>query len=295
MKSILMDYAYQKAGGVENFIPSKYQTALFGPLNEADKRVFPSLMSLMRQEGLITPTEFRNHQKLLDVQLNIERTMSPGGKLVSEELLPSSAMSTLEELYMTQIMARIAGKVSPGGPGSMSFAARLIKRGEKVFKQMPTQKQMAMLREAAKDPKLMEQLLRTDLSMQEKRNLGQKLLSLIFSPGVTSTSFQRYINTPTPEERVEEEKEERIRRQQTSRALKDFQAIPYYGPTMDRLPRSQPPAPPVRGMPGMSGGQPPTGGAPPTSQSRMMLQQLFPNDAITGAAAAQGGAPPMPG
>lgn len=299
MKSILMDYAYRKAGGSENFIPSKYQTALFGPLNESDQRVFPSLMSLMRQEGLITPAEFKNHQKLLDVQLNIERTMSPGGKLVSEELLPSSAMSTLEELFMTQTMARIAGAASPGGPGSLSFAARLMRRGEKVFKQMPTQKQMAMLREAAKDPELMEQLLRKDLTMQEKRNLGQKLLSLIFSPGVTSTSFQRYINTPTPEERAEEEKEERIRRQQTRSALKDFQALPYYGPpSMDRLPRSQPPAPPVRGMPGMSGGQPPAGGgggAPPTSQSRMMLQQLFPNDPITGAAAMQGGAPPMPG
>ena len=40
---------------------------------------------------------------------------------------------------------------------------------------------------------------------------------------------------------------------------------------------------------------PAKGGTPPTTQSRTMLQQLFPNDAITGAAAMQGGAPPMPG
>jgi uncharacterized protein YutE (UPF0331/DUF86 family) len=301
LKSILLDYAYQKAGGAENFKPSKYERALFGPLGESDRRVFPSLMSLMRQEGIITPEEFRNHKRMLDAQLNIERTMAPGGKLVSEEMMPSAAMSTLEELYMTQIMARIAGAANPGGPGSLSFAQRLIRRGERLFKQMPTQKQMAMLREAAKDPVLMEQLLRKDLTMQEKRSLARRLVALVLSPGITSTSLQRYITAPSEEELAREQQEERARKAASrSSAVQDLQALPS-NQTTDRLPRSRPPAPTTRGVPGLTppaGGAPPAGGgggAPPTSQSRMMLQQLFPNDAIMGAAAVQAGMPPMPG
>lgn len=301
LKAILLDYAYQKAGGAENFKPSKYEKALFGPLGESDRRVFPSLMSLMRQEGIITPEEFRNHKRLLDAQLNIERTMAPGGKLVPEEMMPSGAMSTLEELYITQITARIAGQVNPGGPGSLSFAQRLIRRGERLFKQMPTQKQMAMLREAAKDPVLMEQLLRKDLTMQEKRSLARRLLSLILSPGIIANSLQRYITAPSEEELARERQEEQARKAANrSTASQDFQALPSNQPT-DRLPRSRPPAPTTRGVPGLTppaGGAPPAGGgggAPPTSQSRMMLQQLFPNDAIMGAAAVQAGMPPMSG
>jgi len=200
-------------------------------------------------------------------------------------------MSTLEELYMTQIMARIAGAASPGGPGSLSFAQRLIRRGERLFKQMPTQKQMAMLREAAKDPELMEQLLRKDLTMQEKRSLARRLVSLIFSPSTTTNAIQRYITAPTPEELAQQQEAERIRTLPgVGTAIKDFEALPYYNPSGDRLQRFRPPAPTTRGVPGLTppaSGAPPAGGgggAPPTSQSRMMLQQLFPNDAILGAA-----------
>ena len=305
LKSMLLDYAFHQAGGsqvtalpdgttVSSFDPQKYRTALFEPLRESDRRVFPSLMSLMRQEGLITPAEFENYKKIITASLNIEKTLKRGVVSGAEEL-PTAEMNTLEELALTQLSARLASMVSPGGPGSLSFAQRMIRRSEQIFKRMPSQQQTALLREAAKDPALMEQLLRRDLSMQEKRNLARRLVSLLFSPTTAPIAVQRYIQTPTEEQlRQEQEEALRIRRERAQRRREQ-------GSARDQLQemdvrrilernRPMPPAPTTRGVPGMPrpGSAPPAGGAPPTtgapSQSRLMMQQLFPNDAILGAA-----------
>jgi len=155
---------------------------------------------------------------------------------------------------------------------------------------MPHQKQMELLREAAKDPELTVQLLRKDLTPYEKRNLVMKLMGILFSPSIAPSAFQRYVQQPTPEE-IEEDRryrEERLKPKPSSAAqdLQNMQQV-----YEQQLPRPQPPAPATRGMPGRAppaGGAPPAGaggGAPPTSQSRQMLQQLFPNDAVLGAAA----------
>lgn len=312
-KSMLLDYAFHQAGGsqvtalpdgttVSSFDPQKYRTALFEPLRESDRRVFPSLMSLMRQEGLVTAAEAENYKKIIASSLNIEK-MLKRGVVASADELPTSEMNTLEELAITQLSARLASMVSPGGPGSLSFASRVIKRAERIFKQMPSQQQVIMLREAAKDPVLMEQLLRHDLSTQEKRGLARRLASLLFSPTTAPTSVQRYVQTPTAEEFAREQEEDaQIRRERAQRRREQSNARDQLQ-EMDvrrilERNRPKPPAPTTRGMPGLpsgQGGPPPTSGGPASSQSRLMLQQLFPNDPITGAAAMQAGIPPMPG
>ncbi len=295
-KSLLLQYAENRAGGADNFDFVKYRDALFKPVREGSS---VTVMGLMRSEGLISPLEEKNLQALLTPMANIQRSLE-GNRLLDESILPTGAMSTIEELALTQLSARVAGMVSPGGPGSLSFAQRFIKRAERLFKNMPYQKQMELLREAAKDPELAAQLLRKDLSPLEKRNLGMKLMGILFSPSVAPTAFQRYVQQPTPEE-IEEDRryrEERLKPKPSS-AAQDLQNMQQVYEL--QAPRPRPPAPVTRGMPGVTppaGGAPPAGGgggAPPTSQSRMMLQQLFPNDAIMGAAAVQAGTPPMPG
>ena len=304
-KSMLLDYAFHQAGGsqvtalpdgttVSSFDPQKYRTALFEPLRESDRRVFPSLMSLMRQEGLVTPAEVENYKKIILASLNVEKTLKPGVISGAEEL-PTAEMNTLEELALSQLTLRVASAISPGGPGALAFAGRSTKISERIFKRMPSRQKIALLQEAAKDPVLMEQLLRRDLSMQEKRNLARRLASLLFSPTTAPIAVQRYIQTPTEEQlRQEQEEDLRIRRERAQRRREQ-------GSARDQLQemdvrrilernRPMPPAPTTRGVPGMPrpGNAPPAGGAPPTtgapSQSRLMMQQLFPNDAILGAA-----------
>ena len=293
-KSLMLQYAENRAGGADNFNYVKYRDALYKPVREGSS---VTVMGLLRSEGLITPQEEKNLQALLTPMANIQRSLD-ANRLLDESILPTGAMSTIEELALTQLAARVAGMVSPGGPGSLSFAQRLIRRSERLFKNMPYQKQMELLREAAKDPELAAQLLRKDLSPYEKRNLGMKIMGVLFSPSIAPTAFQRYVQQPTPEELEEDRRyrEERLKPKPSSAAqeLQNMQQVYEQQP-----PRPRPPAPTTRGMPGLppgGGGPPPAGGgAPPTSQSRMMLQQLFPNDAITGAAAMQAGVPPMPG
>jgi len=148
---------------------------------------------------------------------------------------------------------------------------------------------MAMLLEVSKDAELTAQLLRKDLSNDEKRNLGRIVFGLLFSPTVAPGAVQRYVQSPTEEER-EAERQEALQRRREARGERASQEFQTLEDVYNRMRgRPQPPAPTTRGMPNMPGATPPpAGGPPPTTggptQSRLMLQQLFPNDAIVGAA-----------
>jgi hypothetical protein len=311
LQSILMSYAFAKAKGFDTktlpdgevvslFDPQAYRQALYDPLKGAGQKTFPTLMSLMVQEGLVTAEQAANMKKLLDASLQIEKRLR-SGVVSGAENLPTVNMSAVEELALSQLSARFAGMITPGGPGALPFAANVRRVAQRVFKGMPSQQQMTMLLEVAKDPELTAQLLRKDLSNDEKRNLGRIVLGLLFSPTVAPGAVQRYVQAPTEEER-EAERQELLQRRRDARGGTASEQLQTLDDVYNRLRgRPAPPAPATRGMPGMPSGAPPAGGppagggAPPTTQSRMMLQQLFPFDPITGAAAVQAGMPPMVG
>ena len=135
------------------------------------------------------------------------------------------------------------------------------------------------LQRAAQDPALMAQLLRRNLSEREKFRLAKSLHAYMLASGLNYATYEE-----PPEAKVAA---------QGPRASDQLQNLE---DVYNRLRgRPQPPAPTTRGVPGLppapttppTGGVP--GGAPPTAggptQSRAMLQQLFPNDAVLGAAA----------
>jgi hypothetical protein len=147
-----------------------------------------------------------------------------------------------------------------------------------------------LIQQAAQDPNLMAQLLKRNMSERERFRLARSLHAYLIASGLNYATYE-----PPPEEQ-----QTRATPGAPGSAASDLQSLQGVYDAL-RGNKPQPPAPSTRGMPGMPSGAPPAGGppagggAPPTTQSRMMLQQLFPFDPITGAAAVQAGTPPMMG
>ncbi|NDF55915.1 MAG: hypothetical protein EB145_17295, partial [Proteobacteria bacterium] len=149
-----------------------------------------------------------------------------------------------------------------------------------IFDKMPMMMVRKTIQRAAQDPTLMAQLLRRAPSEREKFQLAKSMHAYMLAAGLNYATYEE-----PPEAKVA------TQGPRASDQLQNIQDI------YNRLRgRPQPPAPTTRGAPGLprQGAAPPTTGAPagggaPTAgaptQSRQMLQQLFPYDAIVGAAA----------
>jgi hypothetical protein len=173
---------------------------------------------------------------------------------------------------MADFVMRSAGsQVGQAAGGTLIAASAGSKAVRNIFDKMPNMMVRKTFQRAVQDPAFMSALLRRNLSERERMAFARSLHSYLLASGLTFA---------TNEDAYRDEGQ--------------MQQILQRNPP----PRQKPPAPTTRGMPGLpsGGGAPPAGGGgPPVTQSRLMLQQLFPNDAITGAAAMQAGMPPMPG
>jgi hypothetical protein len=120
-----------------------------------------------------------------------------------------------------------------------------------------------MIEKASQDPEFMAVLLRQGRTNRERYEIAKKLNSYMISSGVTA--FSSIFDEPPPEPE------------------------PFSQSQSSRMFRQLPPAPSTRGTPGLpqGGGQPAPGpqSQAPATQSRAMLQQLFPFDTISAMAA----------
>jgi hypothetical protein len=146
-----------------------------------------------------------------------------------------------------------------------------------IFDQVPTLELRRMIEKASQNPEFMATLLRQGRTAREKFEIARKLNSYMISSGLNAVS-SIFDEPPPPEPE------------------------PFSQPSQSsRMFKQMPPAPSTRGVPGMpqggqGGGQPPPGpqSQGPSTQSRAMLEQLFPFDTIS-AMAAQQQQPPPPG
>ena len=267
LKSSMYQYAFQKAGGETGFKVSEWEKALFMRPKNAPNQ--PPLYKIMSDAGLLTFGEVKNMRKLIAPMVRIENSMTskqmldpsvmPGG--------PASIASSAEEMAQAWVAARFAGLVSPGGPGSLSFAGRTIGMAKNLFREMPTQKRIDLMIQASQDPALMEALLRRGNTPAEKRDINLGILRRMYPVGIFPTAVERYADTIEP---VVEEPAPPPEPTRVSMAV-------------ERLQRKLPTAPPSRGL--LSGFAPQAQGRPqaqgqPQPQSRDMLRQLFPFDSV---------------
>ena len=275
LKSSIFEWAYTKAGGTGNqFSVKAFDDNLFKPLAPGQ----PSIINLLRTQGLMTSDEVKNMRRILGTMRRIQDAKD--NRVFIENVL--SGANPLENFAVRWLALHGSSAAIPKGPGSLAAASAVSNTAQQLFNQMPRLNALAGLREAAENPKLMAALLRKGRTDQDKLAFLRDVQQQLNAAGILVSTGQRAL---IPALNITEQRQADVERRREEA----------------RRTRTAPPAPTTRGVPGLTpppaGGAPPAGGggAPPTSQSRMMLQQLFPNDAITGAAAMQAGMPPMPG
>jgi hypothetical protein len=275
LKASLFDYAYTKANGYSGkFSPDAYQTALFEPLG----RNQPSLVNIMRSNGLMTLTEMSNVKKLLTPMVRIETAMK--NNIPYEDVIQGADAVT--DLALRVVGARVGttASASVGGGAPIIAAQAGSKAVRQIFDALPNATVRTILENAAKDPQAMALLLEKGRTQQQQLDIANRLINYMGSLGV---SIGKSAVTPAL----------------NYLSASDAPAAPAQGEAARQL-RQLPPAPTTRGVPGFSpkpgaqGKQGAAGGAPGDPNARSMMQSLFPFDSIS-AMASQPQQPPAPG
>ena len=267
LRSAMYQRVFADAGGLDNFSVKKFDDALFKPISPNQ----PSLVNVMRNAGIMSFDEIKNMRRLINPMVRVEEALKSGKSF--DQISPGGVMSPIEDLVLTQIGARLGGMASPGGPGSLSFAAKAIQATKRLFSRMPAQQAMDLLREVAKSPEMTSAMLKRGMSQQEDRALSLGILRRMYSTGAVNSAIYRYLDEE--EEKPPAESEATV--EQVQRAV-----------------RPLPPAPPTRGFPSLSSKPVSSAPAAPATQSRAMLQQLFPNDSVLAMAGQQPQPQPQP-
>lgn len=274
MKSIVYEYLYKSAGGNDKFSPTEYQKLLFDPISRGQ----PSIVNIMRSQGLMSLTELKNLKRILDPMIRIERGIEANVPL--ENFMTGA--SAIEDLALRVIGSRIGATAASSGPGSLIAASAGSKYMRQMFDQMPMLEMRRVIEKATQNPQMMADMLKQGRTQRESLELAKKMRSYLITSGLTALAPE------PPEEPM------------FPSNMPQSTGPMFQGRAAQTL-RQLPPAPASRGVPGlMTPGQPQeqTGGASTAAptQSRAMLQSLFPFDTISALAAQQSQQPaPPPG
>ena len=275
LKHSLYDYAYTKATGPSgNFSPQAFEDAFFKPLGPNQ----PSVINVMRANGIMSLSEMKNLKRLIDPMARIEKSMASGRTL--DELVPGS--DAVEELVQRVIGARIGTAAAPGGPGSLIAASAGSKAVRSIFDKMPSMSTVTIMERAAQDPDFMALLLKKGRTETEKLQIARQLHGYMLNAGLNYATYEEpQLAAATSQSPANP--------RQAARDLSQFNSS--LNNVMQQ--RQQPQAPSTRGVPGLAvtpgaPGQPaPAGNAPASPSARSMMQSLFPFDSVSGLAAQQ--------
>jgi len=258
LKSTMYDYAFEKAGGVDNFSPTKFYSIMFDEITPNG----PSLVNIMRTQGLMTAQEGNNFKRLIYPMQRIEKSMASKQMLSDEgENLQDMAV-TLGLRIMGSGIGRGIQQMTPGGGGGASMVA--ASAGSKYLRdmvqKMPKVFIKQIIQEATQDPELMARLLTQPKTQVERFRMARSLHSYLAAAGLNFATFdEKEPQEPRPT-----------------------------GPGAGQMLRALPPAPPTTGLPNLFGKPPglstppaPKPGGTPAPQSRSEFQSLFPFDSIS--------------
>lgn len=265
LKSTLMDYAFTKAGGIDNFDPKAFRAALFTPLGPNK----PSLVTLMRQQGLMDFGEVRAINEIIRPMLRIEDALANKQSIEGIVTTGGAVTDLALRIIGSKLGASAAGHT---GPGTLVAAAAGSKAMRDIFDKMPAGMTRALMEDAMRDPALMALLLKKPTSAQSANDISRSIVGRLVSSGVLPASMINY---------VEQQPEQTAPRQ----------------PTAAEMLQRMPPAPPTRGVPVVPAApaSAPAGGKAPSAAGKTsmgpanqkMYEALFPQDTISSLMAMQ--------
>jgi hypothetical protein len=263
LKHSVYDYAFNAATNAQTqkLNPTVLSQIMFKEISPGQ----PSLVKIMRSQGVMNLSEEKNLRRLINPMVRIDEAMRTGNKEALDDIIGQS--SALTDLALRVAGSAGASAIAPGGPGSLIAAAAGSRFMRSIFDKMPRLSLTRVIEDATKDPELLAQLLqRTPTMTGQQLRLARQLGGYLMAAGYNYAAFEE----PEPEEVA-------------------VPTTPTTGAPAAALLRQLPPAPSTRGLPFMSQAQaaPPAQGpgpaapAPPgqpQGSSRQMLQSLFPFD-----------------
>jgi len=262
LKSTVYDYAFTKAGGMERFDVTKFRKALFDPMGPGQ----PSVLTMMRSQGLMDNTEVRNLLSIIRPMERVEKAM--GTKQMMDDVV--SGADAVTELAMRVVGARLGTAAINGGPGALIAASAGSKAVRSIFDKAPTMMIRGIIEQATKDPQLMTLLLKKGGTEREKIQMARQLHGYLGAAGLNYAEFDE--PAPQPEAPTGPSAREMLRQTAPSTPSR---GVP--GLTNQGAPAGQPSTAPQAPPPGPQSATP-----QPPSQSRQMLSALFPEDRLLG-------------
>jgi len=270
LKSTMYDYAFTKAStGNGNFSAEAFNKAFFEPIANGQ----PSIYNILRSQDAISLTEAKNMKRLINPMIRIEAAIK--SNRVTDDVV--NGADALLELGLRATGAKFGAELTPGSTGSLVAASAGSKFMRKQFDKLPTMMVKNILEEASKDPQAMALLLRRGVSQNQKYDISAKLAPFLARTafGARAPMLNLFDPGPPPEEEAPT-MDAGFPRQ----ARKLMQSFPT-AQTRGTKPQAKPPTPAPAAP---SAPQGPAGA--PVSNSRKMLQSLFPMDTISGMGAA---------
>ena len=256
LKSTLYDYAFEKAGGVGSFNPTKFYNIMFDEITPNG----PSLVNIMRTQGLMSVQEGNNLKRLLLPMQRIEQSMTSKRMLADEGESGIDAATALALRITGAAAGKAIAHLAPGQAGSSSLIAASAgsKYMRDLVQRMPKIYVKQIIQDATQDPELMALLLTKPKTQIERFRVARSLHSYLAAAGLNYATFdEKEPQEPRPT-----------------------------APGASQMLRALPPAPPTTGVPNLMGkppgpAAPPKPGGAPGPQSGVNFQSLFPFDSIS--------------
>jgi hypothetical protein len=293
LKTSIFDYAYIKAGGnsaTQPFSIDAFEAALFDPI----ARNQPSLVNIMRANGLMTLQEMSNFKKLITPMQRIETALK--NNVFYEDMIGGAdAVTTLGLSTLGANIGGAASKSAGGSGNSLIAAAAGSKALKEVFDVLPNATVRTFLEESVKDPQATALLVRKASNAKEEMDIRNGIINLLGSYGV---AVGKKAMTPAlnyQEAQVEQQPPSTNRSplNPQGRAAQELRQFDQSLRQTQQQQRQAPPAPSTRGVPGLnvapsSPAQPGgASGAPADPSARSKMQSLFPFDSVSGLASQQ--------
>ncbi len=277
MRSAIMDHAFTFAGGVDGRMSMKAFNDYFTkPMGRGQD----SVLTIMRQQGMLSDTEAARFNKLMKEAVFIEQKLLQGkGQDIPMEDMPPALFDLVVRVIGAREGTRLAGMLNM--PGSIQLPGFFAQFARNKFVVMPQSYFPDLMVQAAQEPKLMELLIEKGISgrnanqqMRFNKQLNAALINAGFLP--TREELENY-DMPMPSGMMlarPAAAAEMPSAQEIEQYLQQLQppsaTVPTQAQTAPLTPVSQqPPAQPARA----------SGGAAPVN--RGSYAAMFPNDPIS--------------
>lgn len=272
LKDSLLDWAFVKAGGANGQINfAQMKSALFDPM----ARKQPSIMTVLRQQKVISDTEATNLLKVLNEMESVESIIKSQDVLPRRDRpqdIPSAAYDLTIRLLGSAI-GRGAGQQITGRQAGIVEAGAGVRFARNIFEDMPTTYFNDMLKLAVQEPKLMAVLLDQPRNGNQKIRYNDQLKGFLLGAGLIPTDEQRedvrgFFPSMIPQASAAEMPSEQQLQEYLSRSSAPAPAPA--APTAAQAPAAPAPFTVV-----------PPSGAGPSPNTRASYSALFPGDVVS--------------